>query len=309
MQIGPDGKLYICLSNNGNQLVVVNQPNLLGTACGYSLQSQVQAPGTSIGRSLPNFPASFFRNLQASLESTVICQHVQFNLPSHSQTTNGCSSTNYPLIATHWNFGDIASATNTSNISNPIHYYNSLGSYTVQLILQYNCTSDTIYKVISIINANPTFSIGGRTTICKGETSTLTATGSSSTYSWSTGATTPSVILTNTNSTNFTVVATGSNNCTTSKVVPFTVNKCLGYSEFQDQLIINIYPNPVKESLKIETNTPVTFTIFNNTGQLLMQKDNLGNGQEINLSELASGLYFVRLSTNKWSQIKPIIKE
>jgi hypothetical protein len=310
MQVAPDGKIYLCLSSNNQYIPVINQPNLAGAVCGFSLQGLNLAPLPGNGAAFPNFPASYFRNLGASLESSITCQQVQFNVPGHAQVTNGCAATNYPLLGTSWNFGDNASTSNTSNIANPSHYYSSTGTYTAQVILQYNCRADTFKKVISIVDANPTFSISGRTTICVKETSTLNASpGSTYTYSWSTGASTSSIVVTNTISTNFTLIATASNSCVTTKIIPFVVNKCLGFNQLDSQNSFKIYPNPAKESIRMETETKLNVSIFNKLGELILQKENVDNGQEINLSELAAGLYFVRVSNNTWSQVKPLIKE
>jgi hypothetical protein len=82
--------------------------------------------------------------------------------------------------------------------------------------------SEQNYSTLGIlINAKPI--ITGATTICTGSSTTLTATGVSSSYSWSTGATTAAVVLNPTATTSYTVTGT-SGSCSSSATSTITVN-------------------------------------------------------------------------------------
>lgn len=69
----------------------------------------------------------------------------------------------------------------------------------------------------------PELEIIGKTAICKGETTTLTANGAVS-YIWNTGETTRSIAHSIKNSMNYTVVGTGYNGCSSSESVTVTIN-------------------------------------------------------------------------------------
>jgi hypothetical protein len=71
-----------------------------------------------------------------------------------------------------------------------------------------------------------------------------------------------------------------------------------------------LFPNPASSILFIETenNIPLTFSIYNSLGQLMIQ-NNLTNNS-ISISHLSKGIYFICLnsSTNETTLLK-FIKE
>ena len=101
-----------------------------------------------------------------------------------------------------------------------------------------NPTTNTIYTVTAIdvngcvntanstvtVNALPVVTISGPTTICNGETTTLTGNGASS-YVWNTSATTNAInVNPSTGITDYSVVGTGANGCVDSAQATVTVN-------------------------------------------------------------------------------------
>lgn len=83
------------------------------------------------------------------------------------------------------------------------------------------CTSQTV-ATINVISVSPTVSVSGNSSICAGSTTTLTATGANS-YTWSTGTTTASVVLSPTVTTTYTVVGSACSN-TAQAVATINVN-------------------------------------------------------------------------------------
>ena len=75
--------------------------------------------------------------------------------------------------------------------------------------------------------------------------------------------------------------------------------------------LFNVFPNPVKNVIKIDSNLTIdSVTIVNQLGQNVMQLksgDILNN--EVNLSKLSNGLYFMNISSKDKSQSIKIIKE
>ncbi len=76
-----------------------------------------------------------------------------------------------------WNFGDAASANNTSTLPKPTHIYATIGSYEVTFIVTSNkgCI-DTVYKKIDILD-KPALKLTGDTLICSIDTLQLNAIG------------------------------------------------------------------------------------------------------------------------------------
>ena len=73
-----------------------------------------------------------------------------------------------------------------------------------------------------------------------------------------------------------------------------------------------IYPNPVKNNLYIETSLPVTETtliISNIKGQELVRRQIKNSRTQLDIGNLAGGVYFVKLITDKAIEVKKIIKE
>lgn len=77
-------------------------------------------------------------------------------------------------------------------------------------------------------------------------------------------------------------------------------------SEFENQ--INIYPNPVNDILKIESKEQLLgIRLFDNLGRT--QKTNIENDNQINISSLKSGLYYLQIETmNGRKETHKIIK-
>lgn len=78
--------------------------------------------------------------------------------------------------------------------------------------------------VTATVNALPTVSVTSAA-ICAGNSATLTATGSASSYSWSNGSNTPFIVVTPTTSpVDYTVTGTDGNNCSADAIATVTVN-------------------------------------------------------------------------------------
>ncbi|MCB9234254.1 MAG: M4 family metallopeptidase [Bacteroidia bacterium] len=97
------------------------------------------------------------------------------------------------------------------------------GTYSVTVTSAAGCSATSAGTVVTV-NQNPTATISasGPTTFCQGSTVTLTASSGSS-YLWSTGATTQSIVVNSTG--NYSVTVTNSSNCSaTSAPVSVAVN-------------------------------------------------------------------------------------
>lgn len=83
----------------------------------------------------------------------------------------------------------------------------------------------------------------------------------------------------------------------------------VGINELSSSL--NVYPNPVNDKLYIEAEVKIEdVAIYTITGVMVGQQTT-GNGQQtltLDLSELNSGIYFVRINTDKGEIVKKIVK-
>ncbi|RQO31498.1 hypothetical protein DBR32_05945 [Taibaiella sp. KBW10] len=150
-------------------------------------------------------------------------------------TANLCQGASLNLSAGNagsaylWNTG---ATTQTLTITAP-------GTYNVKITNAQGCSLTTPGTVISTIAA-PVLNLGNDTAICTNTTLTLNATNAGASYSWNTGATTPTLAVTAAGT--YRVLVTGANTCTkrdtiivTTKpsptdVLPATHNLCQGSS-------------------------------------------------------------------------------
>jgi uncharacterized delta-60 repeat protein len=72
---------------------------------------------------------------------------------------------------------------------------------------------------------------------------------------------------------------------------------------------ISVYPNPATQTIKLSNITPNTsITITNITGSIILQTT-LNPNQEINISQLANGLYFIQAQSKNETQTIKFIKQ
>jgi PKD repeat protein len=315
-----NNKIYMAVGGPGisQNLHVINNPNASGVAMGFTLNGQSIAPKQCY-QGLPNYINSYTKPTPAPLSNSIACQKVSFAVPPVSTFSSGCSSTPYPPSGYLWDFGETASgAANTSTLSNPVHTYSALGTYTVQLILLNNCTNDTLKKVVTITTLGPTPAVAGPSVICKGEKNTYTVSGGTS-YLWSgTNATTATQTLSPTSTTNYTVSATA-NGCTLSKTFTVTVNPCTGVEAYENNGLWHVFPNPFKDVLSVEASQVSTSSGAYNTRNVIRVVNVLGeelisapfeNKIDLDMTNFSKGIYFVQLlDKNKVLLSKKVIKE
>ncbi|MBR2168394.1 MAG: T9SS type A sorting domain-containing protein [Paludibacteraceae bacterium] len=83
--------------------------------------------------------------------------------------------------------------------------------------------------------------------------------------------------------------------------IVFTDNTQSGIQEIEiPENNIRIYPNPVQETLNIESNESVSYKIFDLDGRLLLN----GEGNSIGVSSLKTGTYLLQINNNTLKFIK-----
>ena len=127
-----------------------------------------------------------------------------------------CAGQSTTLTATggtsySWNTGD--------TLSSVVVTPETSRSYVVSVTNSYGCMASSAVSIT--VNALPNVIFNGNTTICAGSTTTISAVGASS-YSWSTGAQTSNVNITNTGT--YYVTATNAQNCSKIDSVYVQVN-------------------------------------------------------------------------------------
>lgn len=306
LQLAPDGKIYLSRIGNAT-LGIINNPNAAGVACGYSDMGPTLAPNGLVQPTgqlgLPNFLPHYFRQAPA-FTYTANCQNVSFTAPQ------ACSATGAVATGMAWDFGDPAAGiANQSALSNPVHAYPGPGTYQAKLVLYYPCSTDTVKVAVNIVNAAPSVAVAGPAMICKGQAITYSVNGTG-TYSWSSGATGTTALLSPTFSAIYTVTGTDPvSGCSNSKTFTVAVAPCTGIEQASatgSQLAV--YPNPCQDKITVEAGEAFQLTAYNQLGALVLKQELNPGKTNIDISALSKGVYVIRAAGRAGTIINKLIK-
>ena len=181
----------------------------------------------------------------------------------------------------------------------------SAGSYLLTFTDENNCVGkDTL---IVTVNNSPNVNAGLDLTVCEYDFPiTVNATGNGSTILWNTGATTPFISVTQAGT--YTVTTTASNGCQATDTMEVFTDECASLTE--ESIAFSVYPNPTSEMLTITStlNTEASIFVYNLEGKIVQQASILGNEKQINLADLSSGTYLLKVTNTLQSSIFRIIK-
>ncbi len=152
------------------------------------------------------------------------------------------------------------------------------------------------------VNAVPVLTITGNTgTICVGETLVLNLNGAA-TYSWSTGASTSSISVSPSIASTYSATGTSTDACVSAITTSVQVSECTGLNAYTSATSVKVYPNPTNGEFTLELSSvnKSVITITTILGQVVLSQE-AGLFQQINLSELNKGLYFINVTENNKS--------
>ena len=159
LQLANDKKIYIAFKNY-DYVGVINFPDSVGFACSLLING-VFLNGKISRFGLPTFFPGYFKT-SPNITYYQNCLNVLFQ--------PNCDSAAMDSI--RWNFGDIASGSNTSALYSPVHLFSDTGNYTIKVIYYYPCNmSDTVLKTISVqlpaYTFPPSYITDSITNLCK----------------------------------------------------------------------------------------------------------------------------------------------
>jgi gliding motility-associated-like protein len=182
MQLAPDGKIYAASSENSavtSKISVIENPNMAGVACGFKDKAISLSANTTLyyTEHFPQFIMDISKQ-QTGYEKPVLVfenlcegQPVSFDLKSPFQADSF-----------HWNLGDGTFA-RTIKV---VHQYNAVGDYIVSFNW-YNCGKKYSVTDTLKLRTTPQVNLGNDTTLCHGNTLTLSAPFLADEYVWNTG--------------------------------------------------------------------------------------------------------------------------
>jgi len=211
-------------------------------------------------------------------------------------TCAGDSFTLVPSGSTSYSF------VNTTSVVAP----NTTTTYTVKGLESTGCIVEA--KATITVIPSPVISVLGKTSICKGETTSLVASGAA-TYNWGT-VTGSTVVLTPASSTSLNVIGTAANGCTASTQVLVTVFMCTDLNK-KENGNFQVFPNPTSDYLNVVLNESDsgTFILINITGAVCLDTLLHAGLNRIDVSKMVSqGLYTAIIeSKESHTQIRKVV--
>ena len=183
----------------------------------------------------------------------------------------------------------------------------SAGTYDETLYVQNVFGYDNIISLHLVVYEIPEVHIQIDTIHDNGISFRLTATGAEY-YEWSTGETTASILVSPIEATSYSVVGTNAHGCSDSAEV--TVSVGTGIGENSQLSSVELYPNPTRDKLFIKTSQPInTIEIFTMTGTMVRQQSCWSDNIEIDVQNLSTGMYVIRLVSDHAVETRRFVKE
>ncbi|MBF4515642.1 T9SS type A sorting domain-containing protein [Flavobacterium sp. ANB] len=89
-----------------------------------------------------------------------------------------------------------------------------------------------------------------------------------------------------------------------------TIFKNLGTKDHQVDKTVTLYPTHTKGNVNITADNAIKYIeLFDVQGRILQTKIEDNNSTQLNISDKANGLYFIRITTEKGSKVEKVIKE
>lgn len=188
-------------------------------------------------------------------------------------------------------------------------------NYTVIGTNALGCTGTFVQAITVNALPNVVVSSSNPGAACKDDMLTLTANGGV-TYQWYSN--TNSAILQGNpvnlqaaSSTVFTVMATGANGCVGKTTLTQNIEECTGIAKVGALSGVSVYPNPTSGVLTVEFNSNVakSVSVQDLTGRVIMTANGTDSNITVDLSNLAAGVYYVKLQSEGSVSVVKVVKE
>ncbi len=166
-----------------------------------------------------------------------------------------------------------------------------------------------LYSVnLSAFETQPVVDLGNDTVVMS-QVFMLDADSGFSSYQWSTGDTTQTIVVTVDGM--YSVVVTSAAGCTASDTITVAFDFSNSVIERQDDFFVQVSPNPFSESaeIKVRVSEKGTLEIVNAMGEIMAQ-ENLSEGLNIITfrESLAGGVYFLKVESGKENFTKKLVR-
>lgn len=216
-----------------------------------------------------------------------------------------------------WTFLGAENLTSYSGITPSKVFYKNPGAYIARLIVEDQCGKDTVYKEVRVLE-KPVSDIQRNVEVCKLNYTSIGASGISTyTYKWNpvTGLSDPQSGRTDVfveNDIDYTLTITDEiTGCITVDKISIKAKDCdpASIKGNTNTTVISVFPNPFVDQLTIDLGKesyPIQASLLNTKGQLIKNVTLTGKENELELSELNSGVYYLNINNRVYmvSKIK-----
>ncbi len=231
-------------------------------------------------------------------------------------TTSVSGNTVYAINTTSntssclWNFGNGQSSTAFTTSTS----YTANGAYTITLVASNACLSDSVSSVVNICH----WLAGASFTYSMSSTNTTTFTNvsvNSTAYFWDFGngiqSNAQNPIVTYTSQGTYTILLIASNSCSSDTIMQLLSILDVGLADLKEEAGVGIYPNPSNGIFIIETqlSESIGLKVFASDGTLVYELKTIDKSQEMDLSHLSKGIYFVEFRGGEKRIPKKLILE
>jgi hypothetical protein len=170
------------------------------------------------------------------------------------------------------------------------------------------CVSDPVSAIVTV-NALPIIDLGADIVLQQGQQAVLNANSTDLIYLWSSGESTPSIVV-NVAGT-YSVTVTNAAGCSATDSV--LVEIISATNDPRTRYHILVAPNPVLDILLVTCTGSSTSSaqVIDNLGRVLVQDNTFevdGATRRLSLAALPAGVYYLRMSSDTFIQTIPIIK-
>ena len=183
-----------------------------------------------------------------------------------------------------------------------MHFYSGSGNFIVSAsdtILASGWTNNSFVSTCSdVVFVEPGASFGSDTVVCM-QSSMILSPGVFDTYSWNTGQLTDSIIvgpILNPGVITYNVDVTSAL-CNSTASITITFDNCIGIEEMKNHKL-DVYPNPANDKFTLNTDFTQRYAlkIYDNQGKMVLVQEMIGTVENIDVSGLQQGMYFLAVS-------------
>jgi hypothetical protein len=186
-------------------------------------------------------------------------------------------------------------------------------AYTVIGSNSFGCSASAVVNVV--VNPLPVITAGGDNSgiVCQEDQTILSANGAVS-YQWVSPTSfqlgNPVTVSPN-QSTSFTVTGTNQNGCSGTAVVALVVAECVGIKNVSTTAGgLKLYPNPNTGNfvIEVQNNKENTIEVSDLSGRVLLQNTTRDEKINVDLSQFANGVYYVKMTSDSYSEVIKVVK-